>query len=468
MAVVFERLRQVELFADLSDEDLGRICSQVTDRSLVPGEVLFNEGDTGDSAFVICSGAVEILRQTESREVLIAVRTDGEVIGEMALLDDHPRVATVRARDATDLMSIPKEALEDLLATSPSAARSILGSLYRRAHETHDRLRHHERMLQLGVMTAGVAHELNNPAAAAQSAAEHLDEQVAELTSLAAAGTSAQVVALLAELANREPEKLSALHASDLEAAIEEWLDEHGVDDGWRLAPVLVEVGVAEADLDRLLDGEGDLASALRFLTVAVTVQQAARTIGQATSRISDIVGLMRSYSFLDQAPIQEVDVVAGIEDTLMLLEHETQGISIIREYAGGLPLVTAVGGELNQVWTNLIRNACDALAEVEDPMLTVRVSSTGDGVQVEIEDNGPGIPPDLQERVFDAFYTTKPPGQGTGLGLQISYRTVVVEHGGDFVLASVLGRTTIRVTLPLRPPTFEQRPQGTQDEGVQ
>lgn len=452
----FERFRQVGLFAELSDDDLSRICNEASDVSLAPGDVLFREGDPADRAFVISSGELEIIKTTERREVLIALRTADEVIGEMALLDQGPRGATARARTATELVSIPQAALEDLLDTSPSAARSILGPLSRRIRETNDRLRHQERMLVLGVMTAGVAHELNNPAAAAQRAANQLIVDVADLAALAARGTGTEAADLLTELAERERPERTALEASDLEAALEDWLEDHGIEDGWQLAPTLVEAGVAEPDLARLLPGQ-DLATAVRFLVRAVAVRQSAAQVAEASGRVSNIVQVMRSHSYLDRAPVQEVDVVRGLEDTLVLLGEATRGIRLVRDYDANLPLITALGGELNQVWTNLVHNACDAVADVEDPVVTLRAHRAGDSVVVEVEDNGPGIPDELSERVFDAFFTTKPPGQGTGLGLQVSYRIVVVEHGGDLALDSVPGRTTFRVTLPVSSPTLER-----------
>ena len=451
--MTFERFRQVALFAELSDDDLGRICSEASDVSLSPGDVLFHEGDPGDRAFVISSGEVEILKTTERREVLLAVRTAGDVIGEMALLDEQPRAATVRARAEAELVSIPKSALEDLLATSPSAARSIFGPLSRRVRETHDRVRHQERMLMLGVMTAGAAHELNNPAAAAQRAAEQLSGQVADLASLAAGGNGSEVADLLADRFERQRMTRTPLEISDAEGAVEDWLANHGVADGWQLAPTLVQLGVGEPELEQLLQG-GDLATTVRLLVRAAAVRQSASEVAEASRRVSEIVRAMRSYAYLDRAEIQDVDVLAGIEDTVGLLAHATQGIRIVREYDADLPHVTALGSELNQVWTNLVHNACDALDGVANPTLTLRVRRTDDAVVVEVEDNGPGIPAEVQARVFDAFFTTKPPGQGTGLGLQVTYRIVVVEHGGDLTLDSVPGRTTFRVSLPLQPPS--------------
>ena len=231
------RLRQVPLFAELADDDLARICSDVADVRLAPGEVLFHEGDRADRAFLVASGEVEILKATGSREALIAVRSQGEVIGEMALLEAAPRSATVRARTATELVSIPRGALDDLLTTSPSAARAVFGLLTRRVRETHDRLRHQQRMVQLGVMTAGVAHELNNPAAAVQRAAGQLTGQVSRLVSASGRDSADAVLRLLGELDERSPRVLDALERSDEEDLVVRWLDRHGVSGSRRARP---------------------------------------------------------------------------------------------------------------------------------------------------------------------------------------------------------------------------------------
>jgi Histidine kinase-, DNA gyrase B-, and HSP90-like ATPase/Zn-finger in ubiquitin-hydrolases and other protein len=190
----------------------------------------------------------------------------------------------------------------------------------------------------------------------------------------------------------------------------------------------------------------------------AVAVRRWAAVIAEGAHRLSEIVRVLRSYSYLDRAPVQRVDVVRGIEDTLLLLGHAAKGVRVVRDYDPELPAIEALGGELNQVWTNLLHNAFDALAGTPEPTVTLRAfrdaAGAGEPVVVEVEDNGPGIPPDAQRRVFDAFFTTKPPGKGTGLGLQISYRIVVLEHRGDLTLRSEPGRTVFRVTLPVRPPT--------------
>lgn len=445
------RLRRVSLFAELSDDDLARICSESTELRLAPGEVLFHEGDLADRAFLVASGEVEVLKATGTREALLAVRSEGEVIGEMALLEAAPRSATVRARTATELLSIPRDALDDLLTTSPPAARAVFGLLVRRERETNDRLRHQQRMVQLGVMTAGVAHELNNPAAAVQRAAGQLAEGVGRLVSAAGRSAADAVLALLGALEQRPPRVLDALERSDEEDLVARWLTQHGVTEPRGLAPDLVAAGIGVDDLLTLGEG-GDLGDAVHLLSAAASLRQLAGEVVTGSRRLSEIVGVLRSFAYLDRGPVQPVDVVRGIEDTVALLGEATAGVHIVRDLAPDLPAVTGTGGELNQVWTNLVQNACDALAGTARPVLTLRAFEEGGGVVVEVEDNGPGIPPELQDRVFDAFFSTKPPGEGTGLGLQISYRIVVLEHRGDLTLRSEPGRTTFRAFLPLHP----------------
>ena len=445
------RLRQVPLFAELSDDDLARICSVSVDVVLSPGEVLFREGERGDRAFLVTSGEVEVLKATGSREALLAVRSAGEVIGEMALLEAAPRSATVRSRTATELVAIPRGGLDDLLTTSPSAARAVFGLLVRRVRETHDRLRHQQRMVQLGVMTAGVAHELNNPAAAVQRAAGQLTERVDRLVSAVGGNAPDALPELLGVVGRRPPRMLDALETSDEEDRVAAWLDRRGVTPAGRLAPDLVAAGIGVEDL-RTLGEDDDLTGKVRLLSAAASLHQLAGEVVAGSRRLSEVVGALRSFAYLDRGPPHEVDVVRGIEDTLVLLGRATAGVHVVRELAPDLPSVTGTGGELNQVWTNLVQNACDALAGADRPVLTLRAFEEDGGVVVEVEDNGPGIPDEVQERVFDAFFTTKPPGAGTGLGLQICYRIIVLEHQGELTLSSEPGRTTVRAFLPLHP----------------
>lgn len=461
-----ERLKQVGLFSDLSDDDLGRICRDVAPLRLEAGELLFEESDPGDSAYVITSGSVEVVKATEGREALVAVREAGSVIGEMALLQAAPRMASVRARSATELLAIPKETLDKLLEVSPSAARSMFRVLIDRMQQTSERLRHSDRMAQLGTLTAGVAHELNNPAAAVRRAAQGLNAELdAYTTLLAATGTPdvgvarERALALLTQRSSPTGGRRSPLALADAETEVEAWLERRGVDEAWRLASELIAAGIDVEMLEQVGDDLDAVAlgDAISFLVASISIRQLVTEVDEGARRLSDIVRSLKGYAFLDQAPVQDVDVVQGLEDTLVLLGHKTRQVRVEREFDPQLPRVQALGSELNQVWTNLIDNACGALSEVGDdrrPTLTLRACPNGADVIVEVEDNGPGIPPDVRDRIFDAFFTTKPPGQGTGLGLQISYRIVALEHRGELTVDSEPGRTTFRVVLPTNPQT--------------
>jgi signal transduction histidine kinase len=447
-----DRLRTVPLFAEMTVTDLDRICDSVTEVNLRRGDALFAEGDAGDHAYVIVDGELEVIKASDRRETLLAVRGAGEVIGEMALLQEAPRMASVRARSDAELLCIPKKALDELLDTSPSAAKAMFSTLLDRWEETNERLRHNERMAQLGTLTAGVAHELNNPAAAVKRAAEQLNEALAEYETLVSAAPPE--VANLRDLGVAPAAggaTLDPMERSDLEDSIESWLDLRDVPDGWRLAPGLVDAGYDIEKLDELESKvDADVRSAIEVAVAAATVEGLVTTIGSGATRLSTIVGALKSYTYLDQAPVQDVDVVQGIEDTVLLLAHKLDGVTLRREFAPDLPAITAFGSELNQVWTNLIDNAAYAASEVEEPVVTLRVVRDGDELVVDVEDNGPGIPEDAKQQIFDAFYTTKPPGQGTGLGLQITHRIVVLDHRGALEVESEPGRTVFRVRLPI------------------
>ena len=451
--MITDTLRKIPLFSDLSKEDLERVAEGVEAVKLPAGEILFNEGDPGQLAYVIQKGEVEVIKITDGREVLLAVRGAGEVIGEMALLDAAPRSATVRARSDTSLLSIPKAGIDNLLECSPGATRVLFEALLQRWQETESRLRQSQRMAQLGTLTAGLAHELNNPAAAINRAAgqlrDALDRYRAALAEAGLAGTEA-----IAEVRDRPTApSLSPLERSDLEAELEEVLADMGVDRPWEVAADLAQAGVGREDVEAISSRHGAEAVGPVVSALAVTgqIDSLLTEISEGSSRLSAIVTALKSYSYLDRAPVQEVDVRTGIDDTLLILRHKLEGIQVTRDYAEDVPVIQAHAPELNQVWTNVVDNAADALAESgrENPHIVIRVEKEGDGVAVEIEDNGPGVPDHIKGRIFDPFFTTKPPGQGTGLGLDISYGIVVHRHRGEITVDSEPGRTVFRVTLP-------------------
>ncbi|MFN2221155.1 MAG: sensor histidine kinase [Candidatus Promineifilaceae bacterium] len=457
-------LRNVPLFSNLPEEDLVRICDMATMVSLEPGEQLFAEGSPGDRAYVIVSGELEIVKVSAKRNVLLALRTTGEVIGEMALLQDRPRMASAVARTAVELITIGREQLQQLRYTSPSAAEAMFYTVLQRWRSTESKMRQSEKMAQLGTLTAGIAHELNNPAAAVKRGAEQLADAMAELTTtfsmLSKSGLSDEQWDLWSQLSNKAKEQaerppvLDALSRSDREYELEEWLEDQGVDEAWEYASGLVDLSFSDDELEQLVAQfkADQLAVILRWLNNTYNTYSLFAEMNQGATRISGIVKGLKTYSYLDQAPVQMVDLHQGIDDTLLILAYKLKsGPSVRREYEPEMPKIMGYGSELNQVWTNILDNAIDALKDMPpgEGLITIRTQKDSDWAIVEIEDNGPGIPADIQSRIFEPFFTTKPPGVGTGLGLDISYNIVVNKHRGDIRLESEPGRTCFQIWLP-------------------
>lgn len=453
-------LRAVPLFAELSDFDLDLLRRRSEVVSLEAGEELFAEGAAGERAFVISSGEIEIVKRTGDREVLLAVRKPGEVIGEMALLQDAPRSATAKARTDAKLLAIPKAEIDVLMDSSISAVRAMFKVLLERWQATQSLLTQSERMAQLGTLTAGLAHELNNPAAAVNRAAGQLGDSVAELAAAErrlageVGGSDREAIeslrSRLGEL-ERFGEPIDALDRSDREDEVEDALTDAGVADAWRLAPAMVDAGLADL-IDEVVETAGERSGdLLEVLRAGHDVASLLHEVEEGTRRLSSIVRALKSYSYLDQGPVQEVDLPTGLDDTLLILKAKLSDIEVVREYVADLPKIQGYGGELNQVWTNLLDNAADAIHESErgDGRIVIRAFPEGELVVIEVEDNGPGIRPEAIHRVFDSFFTTKPPGSGTGLGLNISYSIVVNKHRGDITVDSEPGRTVFRVELP-------------------
>jgi signal transduction histidine kinase len=451
---VIERLATVPLFAGLTYEDLERLCRGSREIDIAKGAQLFAEGDPGGEAFVITSGEIEIIKQSVGRDVLLAVRHEGDVIGEMSLLEDAPRMATARARTAASAITIPRDRLDELLDTSQTAIRALFEVLLARRRQNEASLHQSERMAQLGTLTAGLAHELNNPASAVQRAAVALEAAVdAYATRRAAFGRElpATVAPLLAQASDPKARPhLDPIARSDAETALEEWLEAAGIAEPWVCTPTLVGAGIDHTALATAPDAE--LADVVALLVAAGNAHDLLFQVVEGSRRVFEIVSALKSYSFLDRAPVQQVDLVRGIEDTLLIMHTKIGDIAVMRQFEA-IPEIPAYGSELNQVWTNLIDNAVDAIRTGGGSSITIRTRVESEWVIIDVEDDGPGIPPEVKPRIFDSFFTTKAPGKGTGLGLDITYGIVVNRHGGDITVDSVPGRTTFRVALPIAGP---------------
>ncbi|MEZ4518791.1 MAG: ATP-binding protein [Chloroflexota bacterium] len=356
-----------------------------------------------------------------------------------------------------------------MLHTSPLVAASLFDIVLARWQATQSQLRHSEKMAQLGTLTAGIAHELNNPAAAVRRSSEQLEQAIASSADtymqLVSENLDAQQLMALADFLKVVREQadsapyLDPIQRSDKESELEMWLeDQNAGDAAWELATTMVELCLTPDQLDYLANTYHgpQLITVLQYLTSNYEIANLLHELQQGAGRISEIVKALKSYTYLDQAPIVCYNVNRGLDDTLLILRHKLKSdITVRREYDADLPDIDAHGSELNQVWTNLLDNAADAIHDTgqTDGSVTLRTRQDGNWVVVDVEDNGPGMPPEVAARVFEPFFTTKPVGQGTGLGLDISYNIVVNRHRGDIRIFSEPGRTRFEVRLPLRQP---------------
>jgi signal transduction histidine kinase len=456
-----ELLRRFDLFGSLAEEDMDRLAAQVEERVVRTGESLIEEGAPGDAAYMVVDGGFEVIKKSEAQDIVIAVREAGEIFGEMALLEDAPRTATVRAVRDSHVLRIGGDAFQGLLKSSPAAAMSILKTVSRRLRQNEGLLRQNEKMAALGTLSAGLAHELNNPAAAVRRSARQLRSAVTDwaqltndLASCSLPAEQQQVIESLRrrlEAGNASEQVLDAMAQSDHEDAVQTWLESLGIADPWEIAPGLVSAGWDAEALTKLKESfsADTLVIVVKWLAAGCMAYALLDEIGVGTERLSEIVKSVKAYSYLDQGPVQEVDVHQGLEDTLVILRHKMKdGVTVKREYASDLPHIEAHGSELNQVWTNILDNAVDAMASKGE--IIIRTRRDGESIVVELQDNGPGVPDDIQKRIFEPFFTTKPPGLGTGLGLHIAY-TVVNNHGGRITLTSAPGNTCFQVRLPIQ-----------------
>ncbi|MEU6643458.1 ATP-binding protein [Saccharomonospora sp. NPDC046836] len=468
-----DELRTLFLFEHLTADQLDRLCREGYVESVEPG-VLYREGEPATCFYVLIEGEVVLSRRVGNEDVETTRTSQPGVYAgawQAYLGDRVPQlyIGTLTVTVPSRFYVLAATGLGAIMREWFPMAVHMLEGLFFGFHNTQVAIGQRERLLALGTLSAGLTHELNNPAAAAVRATASLRERVAgmrhKLEKIAGGRYDRATLETLIKLQEAAAEQaakapaLSPMEASDREDAVGDWLDEHGIAGGWDLAPTFVAAGIDPDWLDRViavLDASGEpdptiLDGAIRWLNYTVETEQLMSEIEDSTTRVSSLVDAAKQYSQLDRAPNRVVDIHDLLESTLTMLTHKIgDGIRVVRDYDRSLPPVPVYAAELNQVWTNLIDNAVDAMEG--RGTLTVRTAADGNRVLVEIGDSGPGIPAEIRGRIFDPFYTTKPFGQGTGLGLDISWRIVVNRHHGDIRVESAPGDTRFQVLLPLAP----------------
>lgn len=460
------------LFEKLNREQLGRLCREGRVERFEPGPV-YTEGEPATCFYVLLEGTVVLSRRVGGDDVETNRSSQRGVYAGafQAYLGNRARAAvyngSMRVTEPSRFFVLPSDSFAAIMRDWFPMAVHLLEGLFFGTTNSQQVVNQRERLLALGSLSAGLTHELNNPAAAAVRATSALRERVAgmrhKLGMIASGSYRPETLRTLVGIQERTAEQvakaepLSPLEASDREDALADWLDDHGIAGGWQLAPTFVQAGLDTDWLEQVAAAvdEETLEGAVRWLNYTVETELLMNEIEDSTTRISTLVGAAKQYSQLDRAPYQVADVHELLDSTLLMLSSKIgPRIAVVKEYDRSLPRIPAYPGELNQVWTNLIDNAVAAMGESGgEGTLTVRTAREPDRLLVEFGDTGPGVPADIQRRIFDPFFTTKPVGQGTGLGLDISWRIVVNKHHGSLEVHSVPGDTRFQVRLPLTAP---------------
>lgn len=463
-----QELRTLLLFEKLSEDQLASLCRDGHVLEVEPGWV-YREGEPASCFYVLLTGSIVLSRRVGVDDIEVS-RTDQRGVYSGAfqayLGDRVPQLYnnSLRTTTAARFFVLDAEIFAAIMRDWFPMALHLLEGLFFGIKSIQQAIGQRERLLALGSLSAGLTHELNNPAAAAVRATESLRERVAGMRHKLAliAGGSYQPAVLVALIRLQEEAveqvakapALTPMEAADREDELSDWLLQHGIANGWELAPTFVQAGLQESFLDRVLatcDSGGTAEGAIRWLNYTVETELLMDEVRDSTTRISTLVSAAKQYSQLDRAAFQVIDVHELLDSTLLMLGRKLgDGITVEKDYDRTLPPVPAYAAELNQVWTNLIDNAIGAMSG--DGTLTVRTAREHERLLVEIGDTGPGVPAEIRSRIFEPFFTTKPFGEGTGLGLDIAWRIVVNKHHGDLRIDSVPGDTRFQVRLP-----FEQ-----------
>ncbi|MCI0614975.1 ATP-binding protein [bacterium] len=461
---IAKELRIVEEFGDLPDDELLWLANHVSEKTFNPGEILSKEGDPANDFIILVDGLLQYWRDSDSYDNRVWDMEPGEVGGKLPYSRLTHYTGSVRAAKTSRLFVGSVDVFPEMIRDTPMLTQRLVGMMLDRTRWVTRELQQTEKLAALGKLSAGLAHELNNPAASAKRAALALSEAqeaLREATSQLDARNlnSDQRKAILhferqALLNTQAPELMDSLTQSEKEDEISDWLEKNKIYGGGKFAPVLAETSLEISWLEGLKQqaGEDALACALMRIVSQVSARKLTKEIESSTGRISELVKAIKEYSYMDQAPLQEVDIHQGLENTLVMLKYKLKhGITIEKNFDKSLPRVCAYGSELNQVWTNLIDNAADAMKN--GGKLGIRTALDQDSVVVEITDTGTGIVPEIQDKIFEPFFTTKKMGEGTGLGLDTVYR-IIRRHRGSILVESKPGNTCFKVRLPLKQPT--------------
>ncbi|MFF5296351.1 ATP-binding protein [Paractinoplanes globisporus] len=458
-------LRSLFLFEKLSDDQLEWLCRNGHVERFDPGYV-YREDDLATSFYVLLDGELVISRRAGDQDVEINRTSQaGSYAGAWrSFFGDgvtNTLDNTLRTTVPSRLYVLAADKFAELMREWFPMPVHMLAGLFAGMRNTAQAVSERDRLVALSSLSAGLTHELNNPAAAVSSATAALRERIAamrhKLGLLLSGPIDRDDLAVLAGLQNRTVEhvtssSLSSLAASDREDELSDWLDDRGISSGWEMAPGFVQAGFGTAWLDTVASSIKDTSSlenVLGWLNATVDIELLMNELADSTARISALVTAAKQYSQLDRAPYQVVDIHELLDSTLVMLNRKIgDAITVVREYDRGLPPIPLYAAEMNQVWTNLVDNAVDAMKG--QGTLTVRTSRDNDRVLVEIGDTGVGVPEEAKRRIFEPFFTTKPVGSGTGLGLDISWRIVVNRHHGDLSVESAPGNTRFMVRLPI------------------